>query len=884
MAVPDRLSAALTGRYEIEREIGAGGMAVVYAARDLRHSRRVALKVLRPELGAILGAERFLSEIRVTANMQHPNLVPLFESGEADGQLFYAMPLVEGESLRRRLDREKQLPVEVALHIATAMASALDYAHRRGVIHRDLKPENILLHDGEPMIADFGIALAVSNAGGSRITQTGLSLGTPQYMAPEQATGDREVGAGADIYSLAAVTYEMLAGEPPHTGKTSQAVIARLLTERPRDLRIARPSVPEYAEQAVMKGLASLPADRFATAREFADAVTGKTPVVTNPISRGRVVAQPAAGLRGRATRVALIASLLLWVATVAGGALLLAPGAAPPEMRFTVETPPPSLSFGLAPLRITISPDGRFLAFVAEAMSGESPTIAEQTSGASPIIWVRELGQTTPRALPGTNGAEGLFWSPDSRWIGYWDGRRLAKIDVTGGAPQTIVQLPQLAFLGGTWNKDGVIVFESGGTLHRISAEGGTPTELTSLIPEQTSLRYPVFLPDDEHFLYLAWTAVPGERAIYAGSLNGAEAVFVTRAESRVAYAPDGLLLYHRQGTLLAQRFDEASLSLSGEPFRVADGIRYSQSNGDAAFTASQNGVLAFRTGITAGATQLQWFNRRGEQVRVGEQGFYRQLSLSPDGKYVALERSAADQPDVWVLDLATDIMSRVTFDGTSNDAVWFPDSRSVAFVSRRRGITDFYRTALGGGAVTPLLESAQTKYLNAVSKDGCFVLYHLGRTTLAALPIHNDSGPVVLTDSLHARDEARFSPDGKWISYGSNESGRWEVYLASFPALQNRRQISANGGVQARWRADGGELYYLAPDGTIMAVTVSLGTPSEISVPRPLFRSPLSTPAGGIDQFDVTADGQNFLVLVSQRRETHDHITVVVNWAGAP
>ncbi|HEY9383882.1 MAG TPA: serine/threonine-protein kinase, partial [Gemmatimonadales bacterium] len=271
-----QLTRVLQDRYAVEKEIGSGGMATVYLARDVRHNRKVALKVLSPELGAVLGPERFLSEIQVTANLQHPNLLPLFDSGEAEGLLFYVMPFIEGESLRDLLVREKQLPIDQAVHLATSVASALDYAHRHGVIHRDLKPENILMHDGQPVVADFGIALAVSNAGGNRITQTGLSLGTPQYMSPEQATGDRAIDGRTDVYSLGAVTYEMLAGEPPHDGKTSQAIIAKVLTDRPRPIHLSRDTVPAHVEAAVDRALAKLPADRFHTAREFADALAGK--------------------------------------------------------------------------------------------------------------------------------------------------------------------------------------------------------------------------------------------------------------------------------------------------------------------------------------------------------------------------------------------------------------------------------------------------------------------------------------------------------------------------------------------------------------------------------------------------------------------------------
>src|SRR5688500_15883704 len=353
-----QLSAHLAGRYTIDREIGEGGMATVYLARDLRHDRRVALKVLKPELAAVLGVERFLSEIRVTANLQHPNLLPLFDSGEANGLLFYVMPFVEGESLRARLDREKQLPVEEATRIAVAVASALQYAHTQGVIHRDLKPENILLQSGQPVVADFGIALAVSNAGGARITQTGLSLGTPQYMSPEQATGDR-VDARSDIYSLAAVTYEMLAGEAPHTGKTAQAIIARVLTEQPRSLRSARPQLPEHVEVAVTKALSKLPADRWASASQFADALQGKLAL------DHRTMATLRTSRRSRFQDPVFLAVLLTAVLGMAFGAWSLSRRRTSEEastIRFQLTFPEGEALTTAA--SIALSPDGRAIVY----------------------------------------------------------------------------------------------------------------------------------------------------------------------------------------------------------------------------------------------------------------------------------------------------------------------------------------------------------------------------------------------------------------------------------------------------------------------------------------------------------------------------------------
>ena len=393
------LTAALTDRYRIQREIGQGGMATVFLARDTKHDRPVALKVLRPELGAVLGVERFLSEIRVTANLQHPNVLPLFDSGEANGLLFYVMPFVDGESLRTRLTREKQLPIDEAVRITVALASALDYAHRNGIIHRDLKPENILMQAGQPVIADFGIALAVRNAGGNRVTQTGLSLGTPQYMSPEQATGDREIDARTDIYSLGAVTYEMLTGEPPHTGSTAQAVIARVLTEKPRGVRVSRPNVPPHVEQAIEQALEKLPADRWETAQQFADALQGARAT--------RHTADSTVGRDGRTRAVARRGApwVLAGLAIAAAVTLAVRPGyAPPPAVKFTIPFDPPGDDAGTA---LAISRDGRTIVYASE------------TDGARQLV-ARSLGQLAARPITGTVGGSRPAISADGRWVAF--------------------------------------------------------------------------------------------------------------------------------------------------------------------------------------------------------------------------------------------------------------------------------------------------------------------------------------------------------------------------------------------------------------------------------------------------------------------------------
>src|SRR5438552_6616254 len=410
--VRERLEGALAEQYAIERQLGAGGMATVYLARDLKHDRHVAMKVLRPELAAVLGIDRFLSEIRVTAHLQHPHILPLFDSGQAGGLIYYVMPYVEGETLRRRLERERQLPIDEAVSLTANVAAALDYAHRHGVVHRDIKPENVLFQDHQAVVADFGIALAVSAAAGSRLTQTGLSLGTPQYMSPEQATGDRLIDARSDIYSLAAVLYEMLAGEPPHTGPTVQSVLARVVTDRPRPLRQLRDSVPPHVEAAVLKALAKVRADRFQTAAQFAEALA-RPGAASAPRRVDRLAARDVApwAIAG------LTIGLALWVA--------LRPRPAPrlrPVARFTLALPPgaPLAAFSAGPT-VALSPDGSRIVYVSSTTTGNQ-------------LFSRKLEELEPVALAGTQNARGPFFSPDGRWVAYFSNGKLYKLPLTRG------------------------------------------------------------------------------------------------------------------------------------------------------------------------------------------------------------------------------------------------------------------------------------------------------------------------------------------------------------------------------------------------------------------------------------------------------------------
>ena len=459
-----RLNAALEGRYAIERELGEGGMATVYLADDLKHERKVALKVLKPELAAVVGAERFLAEIKTTANLQHPHILPLFDSGEADSFLFYVMPYVEGESLLDKLDREHQLPVEEAVKIAVAVANALDYAHRQGVIHRDVKPANLLIYDGQPVVSDFGIALAVSAGGGGRLTETGLSMGTPHYMSPEQATGDQHVGAATDIYALGCVLYEMLVGEPPYTGSTPQAILGKIITGEPDPVREHRRSVPTNVEAAIHNALEKLPADRFTTAAALAQALA-------DPGFQYDSQTAPRTAVGARPRRWLAVASTAGALLFAAGFALaLLRPDATPPSVLRSVIALPGGESLALADYApsgtgrpsLALSRDGTLLAYVA-ARDGVSRLFLQRLSEEFQAV-----------ALPGTEGALSPFFSPEGDWIGFFTPTELKKISVRGGTPQTLTSVTYS--FGATWAEDGTIIFSDaeGRRLARVGEDGG--------------------------------------------------------------------------------------------------------------------------------------------------------------------------------------------------------------------------------------------------------------------------------------------------------------------------------------------------------------------------------------------------------------------------
>jgi serine/threonine-protein kinase len=880
MNVLAQLQASLTDRYDIEREIGAGGMATVYLARDKRHDRRVALKVLNPELGAVLGVERFLAEIRVTANLQHPNLLPLFDSGEAGGLLFYVMPFVEGESLRARLDREKQLPVDEAVRIAVAIASALDYAHQHGVIHRDLKPENVLMQAGQPVIADFGIALAVSNAGGNRITQTGLSLGTPQYMSPEQATGDRAIDGRTDIYSLGAMTYEMLSGEPPVSGSTSQAIIARLLTDRPRPIRSTRSAVPEYLDAAVARALEKLPADRFGTAREFAEALQGRgvTAGLTGGAAPATTAMRPAATTwRGRARDPVVIALAVVTV-TALGGVLAL----------LRRPTPPASL----APIRYVMSatdstkPSDNFPWPAAISPDGETVVYSVAKSVAGTMLYVLRSNQLEAHPIPGTEGAFQPIFSPDGKWVEFEVNGKERKVRLDGSAPVTISD--GAGANGADWSTGDEIILGAWGTfsgLSRVSAAGGTPVEFTH--PDTTKGErqhvWPIALPDGKAVVFVVWSGTLASSRLAIASLGDGQAVALDLPGIRPLAVLDDMLVYAQvDGAIMAVGIDARGKRLTSKPIPVHDPVTVPAAlNGNSGIFVSRGGALVTSRGGTRG--KLVWVSPGGSvQPVVPEPRSFTMPSISPDERRLAVIVTEGQKSDVWIYDLGLSTFSRLTSNEAVNSVHWSADGTRVVFTAagEKSRSAVWSQLAAGGAPADKLFEQSELMPEATLAPDAKSVVitaYH--ETTWDIFRVPLDSPKVVRTYIGTKAQElgGAFSPDGKWLTVVSDESGRFEVYVRSYPDPSSRIQVSVSGGTDPLWSKDGTRLYYRA-GALLLAARVSM-SPSFAVLGRDTVMT--SAPMVGsyfARSFDVSRDGRRFLGIVSEKDDFQ--LVVSPNW----
>ena len=869
------LGSALADRYRLDRELGRGGMATVYLAEDLRHHRKVAIKLLHPELSAILGPDRFLKEIELTASLQHPHILPLFDSGEVTGLLYYVMPYVEGETLRRRLDRERQLPVGDAVRIATEAASALEYAHRRGVVHRDIKPENILMHDGRPLLADFGIALAVQEAGGSRMTQTGMSLGTPQYMAPEQAMGDKAVDHRADIYALGAVTYEMLAGEPPFTGPSSQAIVAKVMTEKPRPLDILRDTVPPHVADAVHAALQKLPADRPPTAAAFADLL--REPRLA-PARRAEPV--PA----HRRTALALAALALAAGAIAIGfvaGRRRAAPEAGTPSRLAML---PPSLGgTGVSSVfrQLAVLPDGSGVVFVALSRINENELAAQRLDAIDPIPIAGSRGLLAPVISP--DGRHVIAWNAVTTKTGF-EAQRAYRLPLTGGTPEL---LPAGVFTGsGAIASDGTFWYTTlgSGAVGRLAPDGRLEPDA---IPNGHALQVQQILPGDRLALVVHRQQGTGSGPLLTVDLESGERTTIIEVPVvQARYSADYLVYVQPTGTLWAAPFDTERRMITAAAIQIADGVSVS-GNGYAQLDASRNGTVAY---IPEEPRTLVFVDRAGVMRPATEAGAnFHAPRFSPDGRRVSTDFSSADGRDVWILSLDQRTLSRATFDRDAHDATWSPDGQFIYFVTTRPGPLGVYRTRPGSSApAESLFASPNVSYTGNWLPDGRGFLttannLQPGSATDIAILANSGRGPlepVVLNDFDTQYPVA--SRDGRWMAYVSNQSGRQEVFVRPLDGSSPDMQVSQDGGAEPVWHPDGRQLFYRSvAAGRIDLMVAALrpaGRELEVTARTALF--PVAEIAGSTPHanYDISPDGSTFVMV---RRNPAERVVVIQNLA---
>ena len=869
------LAKALADRYRIERELGAGGMATVYLAHDLRHDRDVAVKVLHPELGAALGGERFLSEIKTTAKLQHPHILPLLDSGGTNGLLYYVMPFVTGETLRDRLTRERQLPIEDALRIAREAADALGYAHGLGIIHRDIKPENILLQGGHALVADFGIALAVQSAGGARMTQTGLSLGTPQYMSPEQAMGERTIDARSDIYALGAVTYEMLVGEPPFTGPSVQAIVARVMSEEPRSITRQRKAIPPGVEDAVLRALEKLPADRFSSAREFGAALDARTMATTRAT---RV--QPTA-LGGRRTIGIVSAIALAAIGVALWGWLRPQPPGEVVRYRIPLDS---VRSVRNWTGELAISPDGSVLV---------------HTGGPNDKLVVRRRNELSFTPMPFTEGALGPFFSPDGTQIGYVANGQLMVAALAGGPP-TVLADSLVGPEACSWSNDGYIYrFHREGNVIAVARMAATPgaalqpVTVVDTAAGETSHFLPEILPDGKGLLFQVGYR-DGRLAIAAAEL-GRAGHRVLVAGTRARYSRSGHLLYTtNDGKLWSVRFDARALEVKGTPTLVSEGVP-TTIVGPTDFAVSASGTLVYAAEDASVLRELVWVSRNGqrEQLDATWEAAFSNPAISPDGTQLAVTVRDASSSDVWIKRVAGGAPVKLTLENKSNEGPsWTSDGRSVSYLSSSSvssNVGDVWWQPADGSrkGVRILHLNARPISEHVWSPLGGWLVVRTTTSTMGAGDIlasrpGADSSVAPLLATRVSEYTPTLSPDGRWMAYSSNESGRFEVYVVPFPTPGSAKwQVSAKGGGAPRWSRRGGELFYLDLQGNLVAVRVSTSPSFTLHGASVLFdATEFEQAAISRRNYDVSADDQRFLMVRRVAGTARGQVVVVENW----
>jgi Tol biopolymer transport system component len=890
------LNSALGSRYRIERKIGEGGMATVYLADDLRHERKVALKVLRPELAAVVGAERFLAEIKTTATLHHPNILPLFDSGEADGFLYFVMPYVEGETLRARIDREKQLSVVEAVRITTGIAAALQHAHDRDVVHRDIKPANILLQDGEPVVADFGIALAVGAAGGSRLTETGLSVGTPFYMSPEQATGDQAIGPYSDIYALAAVLYEMLVGDPPYVGSTAQAVLVQILAGEPVSAVTKRRSVPGNVDAAIRRALEQIPADRFADAQAFAKALA-------DPAFRYGPAASTAVVPGGGWSRSTMAMGALAAVFAAAFFWVSLRPGPPPPVTRQILSTEGwEGLSGGIG-RRAALAPDG------------SSMTLPIQVGGRRALA-VKMRGSADIRPIPDTEDVLDVVYAPDGQRIAYAVPGELRARPLIGGSSVTLARdLETANRVSLDWLDDGTLLYERQGPntrqIVRITDEG---EELGVVWPAEGQFA-PVWLrglPGSTGALLIACeglaVACEGVRSrVYAIDLDDLSAAIVLEQVVAVWYAPTGHMIYVRaDGAIFAVPFDVRSLEITGSSVPLFEGVRLTSNAADMRLGADGTLLYVEGGGSAALRRRVVWVDRSGAVEPVAADlmaGDIRTPRLSPDDRRLAvtMEDQTGTARNVWVKELPNGAFTRITNPpGFAEVPFWSADGATIYYRSTE-GPSAHLRAVRADGSTAGAFEILLRREANisngaSFTPDGRGIVFSespegTGRNDIMYLNLATDSARTLLVSEFN-ESYPTLSPDGRWLAYVSNETGPSQVFVRPFPSTESARwQVSTTDGREPVWAHNGRELFYrsasAAGEGpSMMAATYSTDDRFRVQSRARLFDASGYVTSPEYAYYDLTADDQRFVMvalsstLPGDDEDGEPRLILVQNW----
>ncbi len=863
------------GPYEIVAPIGAGGMGEVFRARDTRLDRSVAVKILtttgfaqNEQLKA-----RFDREARTISQLSHPHICTLFDIGHEDGIDFLVMELLEGESLSDRLARGP-IPLSEVVRYGCQIAQALDRAHRSAVIHRDLKPGNIMLTKSGAKLLDFGLAKSaavVDFEGGTvqkPLTQEGTILGTFQYMAPEQLEGS-ELDARSDIFAFGCVLYEMVTGKRAFDGKTRTSLIAAIVSGEPRALHELQPLAPNSLEHLIAKCLSKDPDDRWQSAHDIGEELRwiGETG------SQAGGAAIPSSRKKGREAAAWSLAA----IATIAAALLAFHIFQARSRFGEPIQAsilPPRGSEFSFVDGPMAISPDGRRIVFLAQTATGEN------------ALWIRTLRGGSSQTLAGSEGASYPFWSPDSRFVGFFGDGKLKKIDVTGGPPQTICAA--LNARGGSWNRSNIILFalvRDG--IYQVPAAGGDPGKITTFdaAKGEADHRWPFFLPDGKHYLFLARAEDAEESVVWLGLLGSKERKRIIRSSGNAACA-NGYLLFSRERTLLAQPFNSRSFEVEGDPVAVAEKLTYIAGTAGAVYSVSDGGLLAFAQG--SARTQLTWFDRSGkESGKVGSPAELVGLTISPDGGRVAADiLESAGKSDIWIHELARSTASRFTFKPIDDfSGVWSPDGEQIAFATgpKRPAYDIAVKPSRGSGVEETLWEEQESQRVPVDwSRDGRFLLvgYHNPKKKIIYdiwLLSMADRKRTPLVQSPFSEFPGGFSPDGSWFVYSSNESGKSEIYAQPI-GRPGKLQLSPSGGTFPRWSGKGDEIFYLSIDRKLMSVPVKIGKTLEAGDARILFEARVATLQGF--PYSASPDGQRFLAAVSNDDSAAAPTTIIANW----